>query len=82
MTIAPDGYGSDLASCNEGERATGGGHYWTVGDGRDVQIASSLPAAGASGVPYGWWVEAHNMDFNGNNTGNLTIRVYVVCAAP
>ena len=64
------------ASCNTGEKATGGGY--TAGR-REITAYEDQPTASAGSTPTGWKVTSYNAG-SGNNSNTLT--AYVICAAP
>jgi hypothetical protein len=75
------------ASCLAGERAVGGGARTSARDAvvyrsQPATTTSTDPSAGAT--PDAWYVEAYNQSRAGEGrTGvNVTVRAYVICAAP
>ena len=75
------------ASCLPGERAVGGGARTSSRDGvvhrsQPATTTSANPSAGQT--PNAWYVEAYNQSRAGEGrTGvDVTVRAYVVCAAP
>jgi hypothetical protein len=84
-TIAKSAFGSATATCQPGERATGGGVF-NEDNVLQVQVTSSYPtpnpasrpATGNGQVPTGWRVWARN----DSATTDYVINAYVICAAP
>jgi hypothetical protein len=73
VTVRPgaSASGTSTASCNQGERATGGGGISSNGF-----IVDSTPSP-QSGTPTGWQAQA---DDGGGNPAN--VQAFAVCAAP
>jgi hypothetical protein len=75
------------ASCNPGERATGGGYQGMEETFRSSDVADDPPAdrpEPASGTPTGWTVRAEGFARNGGGPIDPpapTFTVYVVCAS-
>jgi len=63
------------ASCQPGERATGGGGAFTTIDPGDALVYSAPEPNGSGQTPTKWWVEAHN-----GTAYAKTLYVYVICA--
>ncbi len=75
-SVANTATGIVTASCNPGERATGGGN--SVSGLAGWQVIESFPTPGTAGsTPTGWRVDATN---NTGATNNLV--AVVVCASP
>jgi hypothetical protein len=80
----PNPEADDIASCNPGERAVGGGGGWSGTPSASLHIGRTEPAVGtahgdavAGQTPNGWFVEGVQL------TGtNRTLTAYVICAAP
>ena len=76
ISVANGATGLVTASCNAGERATGGGN--SISGGAGWQVIESFPTPGTAGsTPTGWRVDATN---NTGATNNLV--AIVVCASP
>ena len=75
--VAPGGnVGGALASCHDGDLATGGGYFMhdsTLEDGRTRALAS-LPTERADGSTSGWAVT-----FTNNGASDVQVEVYAVC---
>ena len=73
--------GGASASCNAGERATGGGPFVaeaeTVGGSNGVITGSHPTPETPGGVPTGWEVE-----FTSGAGQAMTVTAYVICASP
>jgi hypothetical protein len=75
--------GDQRASCNAGERATGGGISWTQSPGSGDTIRSSNPLLSPEGfpangdVPTAWEGDIHTSDGMGK-----TGRIWVICVSP
>jgi hypothetical protein len=77
-TAAKDARGIVTASCNPGERATGGGPQLWSGEDVGTDYLQSVPSPTEAGTtPTGWRVEWINATASPD-----TIKVYVVCASP
>jgi hypothetical protein len=84
-TVAADGSDSFIQGCQPGEVATGGGiRILQVDDGtEDVHIWNTAPDPSSNGgTPTGWRGGVKNADDDGSNTGDITYRVYAICASP
>jgi hypothetical protein len=76
ISVPNTGTGIVTASCNPGERATGGGN--SVSGSTGWQVIESFPTPGTAGsTPTGWRVDATNNTGSANN-----LVAIVVCASP
>jgi hypothetical protein len=80
-SASPDASNESTASCNPGERATGGGFAWTGGSTADFRVIESQPLL-SGGVPTAWQVTVSNADANNDNMGSVTFVPRVICASP
>jgi hypothetical protein len=80
-TVAADSWGNATASCDAGERATGGSASWNGGESLDVTGLQGAPVS-TSGTPTGWSASAYNRDADNNNVGAFQVRAIVICASP
>ena len=78
VTIAPDTRQTVTATCDPGERATGGGTN-PGGTVDDIKVIWDRPS---NDPPNQWRAEIDNLDANGDNMGTITGQVIVVCASP
>jgi hypothetical protein len=81
IPAGPLGFGSAQASCQPGERATGGGvynessvYYLVVTSSYPTPNSGSPPPTGNGKVPTGWKVWIGN-----TGTGPQTVNAYVIC---
>ena len=75
-SVANGATGSVTASCNPGERATGGGN--SISGLAGWQVIESFPTPGTTGsTPTGWRVDA----LNGTGATNNLVAI-VICASP
>jgi hypothetical protein len=73
VSVTPHSAGEALASCNEGEIATGGG---VEGDNNAFTVNNTFPTGTGDGNPAtGWQANAYNVT---SSSENLT--AYVLCA--
>ena len=73
------------AACPTGQKATGGGAFWTGGPANiNTQVLESYPAVDAAGTPAGAAATPRFWTARGvNNTGAArSLEVRVVCSAP
>jgi hypothetical protein len=85
FSVSATSFATGTASCNAGERATGGGLYNET-NVNSIYLVSSYPtpnpttppATGNGQVPTGWRVWVHNE--LASTQGSL--HAYVICAAP
>ena len=76
ISVANGASGIVTASCNPGERATGGGN--SISGLGGWQVIESFPTPGTAGsTPTGWRVDATNNTGSANN-----LVAIVVCASP
>ena len=76
ISVAAGASGIVTASCNPGERATGGGN--SISGLGGWQVIESFPTPGTAGsTPTGWRVDASNNTGSANN-----LVAIVVCASP
>jgi hypothetical protein len=83
VTVSADKMAEVKATCLPRERATGGGHFlaytsWGASVS-DLHVADSLPNAQ---TPTAWTLFVTNIDGNNDNTGSISVRASVICAAP
>ena len=76
--VANGNIGTVRASCNPGERATGGGWAFLQGTFLATLVETSQPVVDPNGVPNGWFLRYWN---NGGGA-NLQLSADVVCASP
>jgi Collagen triple helix repeat (20 copies) len=75
LTLPSTANGSVIASCNPGERATGGG---AAGSSAGLVAYADSPFGGSTTTaPVGWSAQATN-----TSGSSQTLTVYVVCASP
>jgi hypothetical protein len=84
VTVTAGAFSAAAASCNAGERATGGGVYneanvsvIAVTSSYPTPNPASRPPTGNGQVPTGWRVWVKN-----NGTDPYQVEAYVICAAP
>jgi hypothetical protein len=73
--IGPNNGGGTSVYCNTGEVATGGGASGEY-SGSTIFLSDSRPLL-SSGVPVGWSASIHN-----GSAVDMTLTIYVICAAP
>jgi hypothetical protein len=85
VVVSAGSFAKAEASCNAGERATGGGLYNEdqvflprITSSYPTPNPASPPPTGDGQVPTGWRVWVSNKD----NASNITVYAYVICAAP
>ncbi len=85
VVVSAGSFAKAEASCNAGERATGGGLYNEdqvflprITSSYPTPNPTSPPPTGNGQVPTGWRVWVSNKD----GTSNITVYAYVICAAP
>jgi hypothetical protein len=85
VVVSAGSFAKAEASCNAGERATGGGLYNEdqvflprITSSYPTPNSTSPPPTGDGQVPTGWRVWVSNM----GNTSSITVYAYVICAAP
>ena len=85
-TVPVPGGQSEFASagCNAGERATGGGAFWTSLPDATMVISNSGPTVGSTGAgvpngstPDGWGATVHN-----GSPDATSVQVTVICSSP
>jgi hypothetical protein len=80
IPAGPGGFGTAEASCQPGERATGGGffnpsvYYLVLTASYPTPNPGNPPPTGNGKVPTGWKVWVAN-----TGTGSQTVQAYVVC---
>jgi hypothetical protein len=72
VRLGPAASGTSTATCNAGERATGGGGFSS-----DGFLFDSSPNA-TSGTPTDWVAQAEL----GDGSGPAQVQAYVICASP
>lgn len=81
VTVGPaDAPQATVATCLAGERAFSGGFDFMSGFYNDMIVTDSFPDSATP--PTSWTVMIKNADDNGNSSGDITVRSYVLCAAP
>jgi hypothetical protein len=76
---SPNGnFGSALANCLPGERATGGGWSFLQGEFASLVVIYNTALVGTDGAPTGWTVTYRN----GSTSLPLKVSADVICAAP
>jgi hypothetical protein len=78
VRVGPAELGTSTASCNPGERATGGGGF---GLDAGSYIYNSRPVQDAGETPTAWAAQAASAA-DATLDEPLTVQAYVICAAP